>query len=134
MVDVIYLDFLKAFDMVPHRRLLKKLRGYGVKDELLGWFESFLIGRRQRVVLGETVSSWKEVSSGVPQGSVLGPILFVLYINDLPDSLSNNTKLYADDIKIIAIIQELNDTLALQKDINEVTKWTSEWLMRPNAK
>ena len=131
-VEVVYLDFLKAFDMVPHRRLLLKLKGYGLKDDLLKWLESFLSGRKQRVVLGETASDWVEVTSGVPQGSVLGPLLFVIYINDLPEKLINHSKLFADDSKIIAILNSLLNNV-LQNDIDAVTHWTSEWLMRLNA-
>jgi hypothetical protein len=132
-VDVVYLDFLKAFDMVPHRRLILKLSRYGVRSDLLAWFESYLFGRRQRVVLGSTVSEWKEVTSGVPQGSVLGPLLFVLYINDLPEVLKNTSKLYADDSKIIAQIVDSMSAVSLQEDIDAVTEWTRDWLMRLNA-
>jgi hypothetical protein len=132
-VDVIYLDFLKAFDMVPHKRLLLKLRGYGVKGDLLNWFESFLKDRRQRVILGDVVSDWEKVTSGVPQGSVLGPLLFVIFINDLPSILENYCKLYADDSKIIAIIKDELSNESLQKDIDSVTDWTKNWLMRLNA-
>ena len=75
-VDVVYLDFLKAFDMVPYPRLIQKLEGYGIKDDLLKWVESFFSGRHQRVVLGDVVLDWVEISSGVPQGSLLGPLMY----------------------------------------------------------
>jgi len=129
-VNVIFLDFLKAFDMVPHRRLLKKLNGYGVTGELYDWFASFLSNRRQRVVLGDCESSWCDVMSGVPQGSVL---LFVLYINDLPECVGCECKLYADDSKLISAIQNGLTALKLQNDIDSVTNWTKDWLIRLNA-
>ena len=96
-VDAIYLDFAKAFDTVPHRRLLLKLEKYGVTGELMKWIQAFVCGRTQRVVLKGLMSSWKQVLSGVPQGFVLGPLLFVVYINDLQDVLSVLSKIYADD-------------------------------------
>lgn len=132
-VNLIYLDFLKAFDMVPHRRLLLKLKGYGFKTDLLNWLESFLSNRRQRVVLGDSVSEWKSVTKGVPQGSVLGPLLFLLFINDMPELFSNQSKLYAEDSKIIAMIEDIGKALALQNDINALTDWTKNWLMRLNV-
>jgi hypothetical protein len=127
--DVIYTDFSKAFDKVPHRRLLHKLRAYGICGTLLKWIESWLVGRQQRVVIDGHSSEWKSVTSGVPQGSVLGPLLFVLYINDLPDRIGTNIKLYADDSKIINIIKSPNDSLELQTDIDRAVNWSHMWLM-----
>ena len=117
-IDVIYLDFKKAFDSVPHIRLLSKLHSYGVRDPLLGWHKSFLIGRRQRVCVNDTVSLWHNVTSGIPQGSVLGPVLFLLYINDVPDNVASNVYMYADDTKIYRPMTYHEDTTILQNDLD----------------
>jgi len=134
-VDVIYLDYAKAFDTVPHKRLLFKLEAYGIGGPLLCWIRAFLSERKQRVALGEVCSEWTNVTSGVPQGSVLGPILFVIYINDMPDALINTVKLYADDSKILADIGakgEQDRHGALQADLDQATSWARDWLMQLN--
>jgi hypothetical protein len=105
-VDVIYLDFAKAFDKVPHNKLLCKLESFGIRGNLLNWFRSYLLGRRHRVVINGKVSDYLPVTSGVPQGSVLEPLLFLKYINDMPNCISRETSLpsSADDSKCFRVI------------------------------
>ena len=97
--DIIFLDLSKAFDSVPHNLLLLKLQGFGINGHLLSWFSDYLNNRKQRVVLNGYSSKYLKVYSGVPQGSILGPLLFNLYINDITDNLpgANNLYMYADD-------------------------------------
>ena len=95
-VDIIYLDFQKVFDKVPHQRLLLKLKAHGIGDGIIDWIKQWLTGRRQRVVVDGEVSNWKSVLSGVPQGSVLGPLLFLICINDLDDNITSNILKCAD--------------------------------------
>ena len=136
IVDLILLDADKAFDTVAHRRLLLKLECYGIRGKLLSWIKSFISNRQQRVVLGDAVSDWCEVSGGVPQGCVLSPLLFVIFVNDLPDCLSESTicKMFADDTKIFARIDDLAGHERLQDDLNSIVNWTKIWLMRLNTK
>ena len=131
-IDIIYLDFAKAFDTVPHRRLILKLESYGIQGKLLNWIKSFLCNRSQRVVQGSVISDWKKVYSGVPQGSVLGPLLFLLYINDLPDMIQNDFKLFADDAKLISVIDEPDKVKLLQDDLDKVVEWSKLWLIKLN--
>jgi ribonuclease P/MRP protein subunit RPP40 len=132
-VDVLYTDFEKAFDKVSHKKLIIKLRAYGIRGKLLEWVKGFLKGRRQCVVMGDIESEWKDILSGVPQGSVLGPLLFVIYINDLPDGLKNVFKMYADDSKVIAEAVELDQISTLQEDIAKIKEWCDKWSMCLNS-
>ena len=132
-VDAIYLDFAKAFDTVPHRRLLCKLRSYGIGGRLLRWVESFLTDRKQRVVLNGAKSSWIDVRSGVPQGSVLGPLLFILFVNDLPDTVQCSVQMFADDTKLYLPVKNPSDAGALQADIDAALDWSRKWQLSFNA-
>lgn len=132
-IDSVYLDFRKAFDAVPHERLLKKLEGYGVHGQLLQWIRSFLTGRQQRVMVGSSVSEWVPVTSGVPQGSVLGPLLFLAFINDLPDVVQSRMKIFADDTKLYRCIDSQNAQGSLQNDIRAVCEWSDRWQLPFNS-
>jgi hypothetical protein len=96
----VYLDYAKAFDSVPHHRLILKLQSYGVSEKVLYWIQSFLSDRRQQVIVAGSNSNWAPVISGIPQGTVLGPILFVCFINDMPQHIMSSVHLYADDSKL----------------------------------
>lgn len=131
-VDLLFLDFAKAFDKVDHTLLLHKLKAYGIEGNLLSWFSSFLSNRSQRVAMGETFSDWMEVTSGVPQGSVIGPALFVIFINDLPEVVhSSKYKIFADDTKIISELDN-DGASTLQSDIDRLLEWTNLWKMELN--
>ena len=130
-VDVVYCDFMKAFDKVPHQRLIQTLRHYGVTDPLLGWIGQFLNKRKQRVLVNGSSSTWQSVISGIPQGTVLGPILFVAYINSLPGVVTNSDiYLFADDTKVFKSIFSEKDCEQLQKDIDAMNKWTDTSLLK----
>ena len=108
-VDVAYLDFKKAFDSVPHKRLIHKMKGYGVEGNLLDWVTDFLKDRTQFVSVNGCNSESVPVTSGVPQGSVLGPTLFIYYINDLPTVTDSKSKIFADDTKGFNPIRNQDD-------------------------
>ena len=126
-VVIAFIDFLKVFDLVAHKRLIFKLSRYGNKGSLLEWIASFLTERTQRVVMGDAISAWESVTSGVPQGSVLGPILFIIFISEISEILISINELYADDTKLIKDIKSDFDVKILQEDID-----SRIWLMNLN--
>jgi hypothetical protein len=127
--DIIVMDFAKAFDKVSHTRLLYKLEGYGIGGLALQWVKNWLTNRKQQVVVEGEKSKETYVTSGVPQGSVLGPILFLIYINDLPERVQSQVRIFADDTILYRPISTPQDAVALQKDLNHLVDWEQEWLM-----
>ena len=126
--DVIYLDFKKAFDSVAHNELLCKLWKFGITGDLWQWVRAYLSNRVQCVSIGQSTSPMLPVISGVPQGSILGPVLFLIFVNDLPSTLSlSKVLLFADDTKCIMPICSLQDCLNLQTDLSRLSDWCSTW-------
>ena len=125
--DLILLDFSKAFDKVNHLKLLYKLSCFGVKSNTLNWIQSFLIGRTQTVVLDGESSEEVNVTSGVPQGSVFGPLLFLLYINDLPENIQSQVSLFADDTAVYLTVTNMQDNQVLQSDLESLQHWERFW-------
>ena len=132
-VDLIYLDFCKAFDKVPHCRLAKKLEANGVRGGLLEWIKAWLSQRRQRVSIEGEFSEWAKVTSGVPQGSVLGPILFLVYINDLDTGIVSRLGKFADDSKLLKSIENNADVEVLREDLQKLELWAKTWQMEFNT-
>ena len=129
-MDCIMLDFSKAFDKVPHKRLLHKLHYYGVRGETLNWIQAFLSSRTQTVLVNGKQSKQAPVLSGVPQGTVLGPLLFLAYINDMPECVSSDLRLFADDSLLYRRIKSVEDATILQQDLDKLQEWESKWLMQ----
>ena len=127
--DIIYLDFKKAFDSVPHNRLLLKLESYGISDDLISWIRDFLKNRIQKVRVGSSLSSEGRVLSGIPQGSILGPVLFNIFINDLPLGLTSDVKIFADDTKLFNLS---SNSSILQDDLNKLLSWSKKWQLTFN--
>jgi hypothetical protein len=128
-LDMVVLDFSKAFDKVPHERLMKKLHHYGIRGSTLSWIRSFLSDRTQQVIVDGVRSDPAPVVSGVPQGTVLGPLLFLIFINDLPDNISSKVRLFADDCILYRSIKNAEDCSVLQYDLDTLAAWEKRWGM-----
>ena len=133
VVDALLLDFSKAFDTVPHRRLISKLSFYNIDAKVIVWVENFLSGRTQKVRVDGALSTPVRVSSGVPQGSVLGPLLFLLYINDIAENVTSKLHLFADDCLLHREIITARDCNELQVDLDRLNAWCSKWLLKFNV-
>ena len=131
-MDVIYFDFSKAFDKVCHKRLAVKMEAAGVREKVKEWICEWLRGRRQKVVVEGVESGWEEVKSSVPQGTVLGGVLFNLYINDIDDGIESFVRKFADDTKMARVVEEEDDAVALQGDIDAMMEWARKWEMKFN--
>ena len=133
--DVIYLDFAKAFDKVPTERLLRKVQGHGIGGRIGAWIRAWLTDRTQRVSVNSKLSGWRKVLSWVPQGSVQGPVLFLLFINDLDMEITEQqiTKKFADDTKIAQFIESPEDSAALQATLDKLGAWAERWGMQFNT-
>ena len=128
-VDIVFLDYRKAFDSVPHKRLVHKIARYGFGEVFTRWINNFLSDRTQSVSIRGEFSEPKVVLSGVPQGSVLGPLLFILYVNEIPEILQGTAKLFADDTKVY---DKACNKDSLQKDLDTLYLWSSKWLLKFN--
>ena len=132
-VRMVYLDISKAFDRVWHKGLLYKLESIGIRDPILTWFKSYLSHRKQHVVIDGQSSNWSNVSAGVPQGSVLGPLLFLIYINDVTMKLKSDCLLYADNTSLFDIVDDpVTSSLKLNNDLTEIKDWVRKWLVTVN--
>ena len=142
-VDIIYLYFAKAFDKVPRHRLIDKVASMGglidkvasmgVEGRVKGWIQQWLDGRKQRVVINGRYSDWTDVTSGVPQGSVLGPKLFLMFINDLEDGVQSTVLKFADDTKLYTEVTNEEGGEQLQEDLDKCTEWAKQWMMEFNV-
>ena len=133
LTDVIIMAFAKAFDKVSHRRLLYKLDYYGIRGSTHKWISSWLSERSQKVVLDGQASDPVPVLSGVPQGSILGPVLFLIFINDLPENIRSSVCLFADDCVLYRNIKSPMDCQILQDDLNSLPQWKTDWQMKFNV-
>lgn len=129
-IDVLYLDYQKAFDTVPHLRLLKQVQSFGITGEALNWLKAFLSDRKQKVIVNGSESQWVSVLSGIPQGSILGPVLFSLFVNDLPGEVQCLISMFADDTKIYLPLTTDMSTVQLQEDLWALEAWAKRMQMK----
>ena len=132
-IRAVFLDISKAFGRVWHRGLLAKLRSIGLEGNMMNWFASYLSNRKQRVVIEGVHSDWRNIVAGVPQGSVLGPLLFLIYINDLPASVNSNCFLFAADCLLEEVCSPSVCASRLNDDLASISTWASRWLVTMNA-
>ena len=130
--DVIFLDLSKAFDSVPFERLLLKFNRYGIDGQRHLQFRNFLTNRKQRIQIRGSYFKWSPVISGVPQGSILGLIIFLIYVNDIPNIVTSTAKLFAHDTKIYRQINKVEDSIALQSDLTTLDLWADRWQVKFN--
>jgi hypothetical protein len=132
-INMVFLDISKAFDKVWHRGLLHKLKSNGIDGSLLNWLEDYLSDRKIRVVINGQCAPWADTNAGVPQGSILGPLLFLVFINDVVDDISSDINLFADDTSLLKIIEQLNDSFAIiNNDLTKLSVWADKWLVTYN--
>ncbi len=132
-IRVVFCDISKAFDKVWHRGLIHKLKTAGIRGKLLSWFISYLENRKQRVIIEGQSSTWKPIKAGVPQGSVLGPLLFLIYINDIINNVDSQVKLFADDTSLFIIVEDpVTAAKSLNSDLNSISSWSNQWLVNFN--
>ena len=128
-----FLDISKAFDQVWHEGLFYKLKSFGISGNLLNLIKHYLTDRSQRVLLNDQCSNWQPILAGVPQGSILGPLFFLMYINDLPDGLKSNAKLFADDTSLFSVVKNKEESASdLTNDLDMISKWAYNWKMSFN--
>jgi len=133
MYGFVFLDLAKAFDKVPHKRLMEKVANHGIGRKLYKLIKGRLGSRKQRVCIKAFVSSWQAVLSRVPQGSVLGPVLFSIYTNDLDEDIRNFILKFADDTKVFGKVMDDKDKCKLQEDLNKLVSWAQRWKMEFNV-
>ena len=132
-IRLVFCDISKAFDMVWHKGLIFKLKSIGVSGDMLQWFTYYVSNRRQRVCIRGCISPWLKIVAGVPQGSILGPTLFLIYINDISNGIKINIRLFADDTFLFKIVEcPITAALELNLDLKFLYTWASRWLVKFN--
>ena len=128
-VRVVFCDISKAFDRVWHKGLLRKLESIGIRGSLLSWVNNYLSERKQRVVINNSTSSWRDINAGVPQGSILRPLLLIVFINDILTDINSTIKLFADDTSLYLIVDDPQETAqTLNDDLVKLHAWSTQWL------